>query len=110
MYKFHNQDGNVLERNIHRLEISSAKALEELAALKAWSHCFSRMTRDHQQYLESWHQSIRRLGKGTGKHAHKHRQDAQKSLNECKGAVPSPGSCRFIGFMKPLRLLRVVST
>jgi len=35
MYKFHNQDGNVLERNIHRLEISSAKALEELAALKA---------------------------------------------------------------------------
>jgi very-short-patch-repair endonuclease len=89
MYKFHNQDGNVLERNIHRLEISSAKALEELATLKAWSHCFSRMTRDHQQYLESWHQSIRRLGKGTGKHAHKHRQDAQKSLNECKGAVPS---------------------
>jgi len=89
MHKFHNQDGNVLERNIKRLEISSAKAIEELAALKAWSHCFSRMTREHQQHLVNWQQSMGRLGKATGKHAHKHRQDAQKSLNECKGAVPA---------------------
>lgn len=87
--KFNEQSDCVLERNIHRLEMSSAKAIEELAALKAWTHCFSRMTKEHQQYLVSWHQSMRRLGKGTGKHAHKHRLDAQKSLNECKGAVPA---------------------
>ena len=89
MITFQNQDGNVLERNIRRLEVTYSKALEELAALKAWSHCFSRMTRTHQQHLVSWHQSMRRLGKGTGKHAHKHRLDAQQSLNECKGAVPA---------------------
>jgi very-short-patch-repair endonuclease len=89
MVKFQSQDGNILERNIRRLEVTYSKALEELAALKAWSHCFSRMTRTHQQHLVSWHQSMRRLGKGTGKHANKHRLDAQKSLNECKGAVPA---------------------
>jgi very-short-patch-repair endonuclease len=89
MRNFKCQDGNILERNIRRYEITSAKALEELAALKAWEHCFSRMTREHQEHLVSWHQSMKRLGKGTGKHAHKHRQDAQKSLNECKGAVPA---------------------
>ncbi len=82
-------DDQMLERNVKRLEAASAKALEELAAEKAWSHCFSRMTRAHQQHLVSWSQSMRRLGKGTGKHAHKHRLDAQRSLNQCKGAVPA---------------------
>ncbi|KAA0894170.1 AAA domain-containing protein [Oryzomonas rubra] len=89
MVKFQRQDGSVLERNIRQYELTYSKALEELAALKAWTHCFARMTREHQQHLVSWHQSMRRLGKGTGKHAHKHRLDAQRSLNECKGAVPA---------------------
>lgn len=89
LHTFTNQDNLVLERNIRRHDTSAAKALEELAALHAWQHCFERMTKKHQEHLVSWHQSMRRLGKGTGKHAHKHRLDAQKSLNECKSAVPA---------------------
>jgi very-short-patch-repair endonuclease len=89
MVKFQNQDGNVLERNIRRYELTYSKALEELAALKAWNHCVYRMTREHQQHLVSWHQAMRLLGKGAGKYAHKYRLDAQQSLNECKGAVPA---------------------
>jgi len=32
---------------------------------------------------------MKKLGKGTGKHAHTHRQNAQRHLNQCKDAVPA---------------------
>jgi hypothetical protein len=82
------QDGSTLERNVKRIEDATLKAIGELAALKAWIHCFSRMEVRHQMHLEAWQQAMRKLGKGTGKHAHKHRMDAQRHLNECKSAVP----------------------
>lgn len=85
---FQHQDGNVLERNIRRLEISSSKSLEELAALKAWSHCFSRMTSEQQANLESWRQSMRRLPK-SGRHLQRRRRNVQESHNRCKDAVPA---------------------
>lgn len=83
------QDGATLERNVKRLEDMILSETGQLASLKAWTHCFSRMTRAHQQHLETWQQAMRRLGKGTGIYAHKHRQDAQRHLNECKSAVPA---------------------
>jgi transcription elongation GreA/GreB family factor len=39
--------------------------------------------------MEAWQQSMRKLGKGTGKHAPRHRREAQKHLNECREAVPA---------------------
>ena len=39
--------------------------------------------------MEAWQQSMRRLGKGTGKHAPRHRREAQQHLNECREAVPA---------------------
>lgn len=39
--------------------------------------------------MEAWQQSMRRLGKGTGKHAPRHRRDAQQHLNKCREAVPA---------------------
>lgn len=86
---FDKQDGAYIERNIKRQEVEIMGVIEELAALKAWSYCFSRMKRSHQEHLESWQQAMRRLGKGTGKYANKHRQDAQRHLNKCKEAVPA---------------------
>lgn len=83
------KDGATLERNVKRLEEIILTDVGKLASLKAWTHCFSRMTRAHQQHLETWQQAMRRLGKGTGIHAHKHRQDAQRHLTECKTAVPA---------------------
>ena len=32
---------------------------------------------------------MRRLGKGTGKHAPRHRREAQHHLNKCRDAVPA---------------------
>lgn len=86
---YENQDGAHLERNVRRFESDAMRAISELAALKSWEYCFNRMLRSHQEHLESWQQAMRRLGKGTGKHAHRHRQDAQRHLNACKEAVPA---------------------
>lgn len=63
--------------------------MSKLASLRAWSFCFSRLTEKHRRNMESWQQSMRRLGKGTGKHAHRHRREAQNHLNECHDAVPA---------------------
>jgi len=87
--EYEDNDGSHLERNLKRFEQAAMHALGDLAALKAWGHCFERMSREHQRHLETWQLAIRRLGKGTGKHAHRHRQDAQRHLNACKEAVPA---------------------
>lgn len=60
-----------------------------LASLHAWSFCFSRLKENHRRHMEAWQQSMRRLGKGTGKHAPRHRREAQEHLNKCREAVPA---------------------
>lgn len=59
------------------------------AALRAWSFCFARLRDDHRRNMEAWQQAMRRLGKGTGKHAPYWRREAQQYLNGCREAVPA---------------------
>jgi len=61
----------------------------KLASLHAWSFCLFRLKEEHRRHMEAWQQSMRRLGKGTGKHAPRHRREAQGHLNECREAVPA---------------------
>jgi hypothetical protein len=78
-----------LERHSRRLEEEIRNDIAELASAKAWQFCFSRMQEDHRRNLMSWHLSMKKLGKGTGKHALTHRINAQRHLNESKDAVPA---------------------
>lgn len=78
-----------LERHTRRLDKEIRKDLADLAAVKAWEFCFERMLEDHRRHLMSWQQSMKKLGKGTGKYAHTHRKNAQRHLNECRDAVPA---------------------
>jgi len=78
-----------LERHAKRLEEEIRNDLAELASVKAWQFCFARMQEQHRRHLMSWQQSMKKLGKGTGKHAHTHRKNAQRHLNECRDAVPA---------------------
>ncbi len=68
-------------------EINGATA--KVAALYAWSFCFSRLKENHRRHMQAWQQSMRRLGKGTGKHAPRRRREARQHLNECREAVPA---------------------
>lgn len=82
-------DAESLQRHSARLADDIRKDLAELAALKAWDFCFSRMQENHRRHLMAWQQEMKKLGKGTGKHAHTHRRNAQRHLNECRDSVPA---------------------
>jgi very-short-patch-repair endonuclease len=82
-------DLDSLERHSKRLDEEIRNDLADLASVKAWQFCFNRMQEDHRRHLMSWQQSMKKLGKGTGKHAHTHRKNAQRHLNQCRNAVPA---------------------
>ncbi len=83
------EDVPALTQRAKQIEDEISDVIAKLAALRAWSFCFSRLKEDHRRHMEAWQQSMRRLGKGTGKHAPRHRREAQEHLNECREAVPA---------------------
>lgn len=64
-------------------------SLERLAADKSWFSCLSRLTDDQAVALTSYQQSVRKLGKGTGKYAATYRRQARESLQASQEAVPA---------------------
>jgi very-short-patch-repair endonuclease len=63
--------------------------LQKLAALKAWQHCFERMSDEERQHLVAWSKAMRRIGKGKGKYAPQHRREAQLHMEGCRTAIPA---------------------
>jgi len=83
------EDVPALAKRAKQIEDEINETIAKLASLRAWSFCFSRLTENHRRHMEAWRQSMRRLGKGTGKHAPRHRREAQQHLNQCREAVPA---------------------
>ena len=83
------EDVPALAKRAKQIEDEINDIIAQLASLHAWSFCFSRLKEEHRRHMEAWQQSMRRLGKGTGKHAPRHRREAQGHLNECREAVPA---------------------
>ena len=81
------EDAPSLDKRVQQIENTIGKTMSHIASLRAWSYCFHRMEEEHRRHMEAWQQSMRKLGKGTGKHAPKHRRDAQKHLNQCREAI-----------------------
>ena len=65
------------------------ETLGQLAAVKAWRGALSRMRGPEQQALVRWQRAVKSLGKGTGKHAERHRQTARQALEEARTAIPA---------------------
>jgi hypothetical protein len=63
--------------------------LGELAVLKSWMRCFERLSEKERQYLIAWTKAVKRIGKGTGKYAGRHRQSARENMQHCKSAIPA---------------------
>lgn len=78
-----------LKEELSAIEKSIEKKTGELAATKAWQFCFERMTEEHRQHLMAWTQAVKRIGKGKGKHAERHRRNAQYHLENARGAIPA---------------------
>ncbi len=78
-----------LEDKLKRIDETISENIEKIAAEKAWSFCLKIMKEEHQRHMSMWKIAMKRLGKGTGKHAAKRRREAQNHLNKCKYAIPS---------------------
>lgn len=63
--------------------------LGQLAATKAWRSTLDRMTHTEQSALVRWQLAVKKIGKGTGKHAGRHRLVAQAALNDARTAIPA---------------------
>jgi very-short-patch-repair endonuclease len=83
------EDAPSLSIRSNQIEDEINVNIAQIASLRAWSFCFSRLNVDHRSHMVAWQQSMRRLGKGTGKHAPRHRREAQQHLNKCREAVPA---------------------
>jgi very-short-patch-repair endonuclease len=87
--QFSSANETKLEKELDELENSIKKSISLLGAQKAWSSTLETMTEGQRQHLLAWTTSMRKVGKGTGKNAYIHLQDAQKHMTECRDAIPA---------------------
>lgn len=78
-----------VEGELARVEQRLRRVVTDLAAARAWSKAFQRMTTREQQHLEAYVSALRRLGKGTGKYAATRRREAQTHLDKCQESIPA---------------------
>ncbi|WP_420207824.1 AAA domain-containing protein [Candidatus Electronema sp. JC] len=88
--KFLQTDLSALLRQSQRLEEEIQRDLGKLAAEKAWSCCFERMSDMHRKHLTAWPKAMQKIGKtGKGKFVSVYRRDAQYHLSQFRDAVPA---------------------
>ncbi len=78
-----------LEAQLIEINQEIGRHTASLAAALAWQHFFDRMSEGERQHLMAWQQAMKKIGKGTGKYAAKHRRDAQAHLDKCRNAIPA---------------------
>jgi very-short-patch-repair endonuclease len=83
------QKAAAVESELRQVKATVGSLLGQAAAEKAWHSCLSAMSPAHRQRLNAWRQAIKRIGKGTGKHAGHWRRVAQMELERCRTAIPA---------------------
>jgi very-short-patch-repair endonuclease len=78
-----------LERDLDDARGRIERATRLLAAELAWAHCLSRLSESERVHLETWEEAVRKIGKGTGKHAARWRQRAREAMQGCRSAIPA---------------------
>lgn len=76
-------------RTSHRLQDAIEKKIEQIATVRAWRAFFKRLDDLTVQALKAWAKAVDRIGKGTGKHAYRHRRTARQYLMDCIPKIPA---------------------
>ena len=76
-------------QDYHRLRQKIEKATENLVSNRAWKAFFDRLDERTIQSLNAWTGAVDRIGKGTGKHAYRHRRTARQYLMDCVPRIPA---------------------
>ncbi len=88
LYAFLSNDLESLHRHSQRLALEIREELSALTAAKAWQHFFRSITARQHQHMVAWQQAMKKFGKGTGKHAQTHKENARRHLKACRAAIP----------------------
>ena len=80
---------NARVQDFHRLQQRIEKATEQLVSLRAWQAFFDRLDDKTVQSLNAWTRAVDRIGKGTGRHAYRHRRAARQYLMDCVPRIPA---------------------
>lgn len=86
--RINSYDPNKIQREIENITNSLMKNAKNLAYEKAWYKKIKNNTDEQTQAIEGWRQTIRQIGKGTGKHAPMLREKARKLMPKCQTAIP----------------------
>ncbi|MFB1081569.1 AAA domain-containing protein [Jeotgalibacillus sp. JSM ZJ347] len=87
--EFSNRSEHVLSEKYDQIEQGIKNLLTNTGETKAWSHMIENMTDQQSKHLKAWAQQVRKIGKGTGKNAVKHRRIAQEHMEQCIDAIPA---------------------
>ncbi|WP_378955259.1 AAA domain-containing protein [Pelosinus sp. sgz500959] len=77
-----------LYEGLNKARNQEARLIQTIVSKSTWLEQNQRTTEVQRRSLRSWAQTIRKIGKGTGKYAAKHQADAKKEMAVCRGAVP----------------------
>jgi len=78
-----------LNRKISQLSKKERHLLAEMAANLAWIRMFEVLNTEESQALAAWAVAIKRVGKGKGKYAERHRRTARKYMGQARSAIPA---------------------
>ncbi|MCA8941938.1 MAG: DUF559 domain-containing protein, partial [Planctomycetes bacterium] len=77
-----------LRRSLTALRSAERDATCDLAEALAWHALLGNLGEHERQHLVAWTKAVRRVGKGTGKHAARHRRAAREHMEQCRTAIP----------------------
>lgn len=77
-----------IEKDIEAEKLREKSLIKEIVSKKTWYNQIVRTTESQKRSLFTWMESIKRIGKGTGKQAAKYRKLAQREMENCKGVIP----------------------
>jgi very-short-patch-repair endonuclease len=77
------------EAKLKRCKEEIEETTSKLVASQAWAHFFSKLQESQRRSLNAWSLAVKKIGKGTGKHAEKYRKDAREELAKCRSAIPA---------------------
>ena len=86
--RINSYDPNKIQKEIENVINSLMENAKNLAYEKAWYKKIKNNTIEQTQAIEGWRQTIRQIGKGTGKRAPMLREKARQLMPKCQTAIP----------------------
>lgn len=80
---------NEIQKEIKQLNESLMNNAKKLAYERAWYLKITNTSAEQNQAIEGWRQTVRQIGKGTGKSAPRLRQKARVLMTKCQSAIPA---------------------